>query len=151
MDFSKFDSMFDIEGLKADVKTAAENNKSFDEVPVGDYEVKITKMDLVESKNGDPMFSCWFKIVSGEQKDRLIFMNQLLTKGFQIHIVNQFLRSLETDIDVHFDNFKQYSQLIFDIHEKIDSEKLEFALEYGKKNNFPTFKIVEVFEDSVPY
>lgn len=146
MDFSKFDSMFDIEGLKADVKASAEKSKDFDAVPVGQYEVKITKMELTESKKGEPMFSCWFKILAGDQKDRLIFMNQVISKGFQIHIVNEFLRSLGTDTEVTFENFKQYSQTIFDIHEKIDSEQLEFALDYGKKNDFPTFKITDVFE-----
>lgn len=146
MDFSKFDSMFDIEGLKADVKASAEKSKDFDAVPVGQYEVKITKMELTESKKGEPMFCCWFKILAGDQKDRLIFMNQVMTKGFQIHIINEFLRSLGTETDVHFDNFKQYSQLIFDIHEKIDEEKLEYGLDYGKKNDFPTFKITDVFE-----
>lgn len=146
MDFSKFDSMFDIEGLKADIKSSAENSKDFDPIPAGEYEVKITKMELTESKKGDPMFCCWFKILAGDQKDRLIFMNQVINKGFQIHIINEFLRSLGTDEDIHFDNFSQYSQLIYDVHEQIDSDKLEFALDYGMKNNFPTFKITEVFE-----
>lgn len=150
MDFSKFDKMVNLEGLKNDIKDAENGNGSYDEIPVGTYEVKIEKMELTESKKGDPMFSCWFKIVGNYQNGRLIFMNQVITQGFQFHIVNEFLRSLDTGIDVHFDNFEQYNDLIYDIHEKIESEHLEFTLEYGKKKDFPTFKIIEVFEGT-PY
>lgn len=146
MDFSKFDKIVNLDGLKNDIKTVEEHQGEYDEVPVGTYEVKIEKMELTESKKGDPMFSCWFKIVSEYQNGRLIFMNQLITQGFQIHIVNEFLRSLDTGLDVHFDSFEQYGNLIFDSLEKINSEHLEFKLEYGKKKDFPTFKIVEVFE-----
>lgn len=146
MDFSKFDKMVNLEGLKNDIKDAENGNGSYDEIPVGTYEVKIEKMELTESKKGDPMFSCWFKIVGDYQNGRLIFMNQVITQGFQFHIVNEFLRSLDTGLDIHFDNFEQYNDLIYDIHEKIESEHLEFTLEYGKKKDFPTFKIIEVFE-----
>lgn len=149
MDFSKFDKMVNLEGLKNDIKDAENGNGSYDEIPVGTYEVKIEKMELTESKKGDPMFSCWFKIVGDYQNGRLIFMNQVITQGFQFHIVNEFLRSLDTGLDIHFDNFEQYNDLIYDIHEKVESEHLEFTLEYGKKKNFPTFKIIEVFEGTL--
>jgi imidazole glycerol phosphate synthase subunit HisF len=35
-----------------------------------------------------------------------------LMQGFQIHICNTFLRSLNCDVDVNFENFPQYSELI---------------------------------------
>lgn len=146
MDFSKFDKIIDTNGLQNDIKEAENGNGNYDEVPVGEYEVHIEKMELAESKKGEPMFSCWFKVVSECQKGRLIFMNQVITKGFQIHIVNEFLRSLDTGVDVHFESFQQYGEMILDIKEKIEIAKLEYALEYGKKNNFPTFKIKEVLE-----
>jgi hypothetical protein len=145
IDFSKFDKAIDVEGLQKDVQDAAENGMSFKEVPKGDYEVKIEKLELVESKAGDPMVSCWFKILSGEFEKSMIFMNQVITKGFQIHIANEFLRSLGTDILVEFKSYAQYAQLLMDIHEAIDG-KLEFALKYGEKKGFGTFEITEVFE-----
>lgn len=150
MDFSKFDKIIDVNGLQNDIKEAEQHQGEFDEVPTGTYEVRIEKMELTESKKGDPMFACRFKIVSEYQNGRFIFMNQLITKGFQIHIVNEFLRSLDTGVDVHFDSFQQYGNLIFDIKEKIEIAKLEYALEYGKKNDFPTFKITEVLE-AIPF
>lgn len=145
MDFSKFNKAVDLAALKKDVQEAEENG-DYREVPKGNYEVKIEKMELKESKKGDPMLSVWFKILSGEYEGSMLFMNQVVTNGFQIHICNTFLRSLETGLEIQFDDFEQYSNLIFDVHEKVDVEKLEFALEYGEKNGFNTFKITEVFE-----
>jgi len=144
MDFSKFDKKVDLEGLKKDIEDSASSD--FKEVPLGSYEVAITKLELGESKKKDPMVKVWFKIVSeGEYKGSLIFMNQVITKGFQIHIVDEFLRSLGTDIDIHFDSYSQYADLLLDVFEAIDGN-FEFGLKYGENKGFNTFKITDVFE-----
>lgn len=143
MDFSKFDKQVDLEGLKKDIEDSANND--FKEVPHGTYEVAITKLELKESKKGDPMVAVWFKILDGEFKNSLIFMNQVITQGFQIHIVDEFLRSLDTGIDVTFESYSQFNELLLDIFEAVDGN-LEFALEYGENKGFNTFKITEVFE-----
>lgn len=143
-DFSKFDEMVDLEGLKKDIEESSNND--FKEVPHGDYEVAIAKLELGESKKGDPMVKVWFKIVSdGEFKGNLIFMNQVITKGFQIHIVDEFLRSLETGIEVSFESYRQYNELLLDIFEAIEG-KYEYGLKYGERKGFNTFEITEVFE-----
>lgn len=143
MDFSKFDKQVDLEGLKHDIEASADND--FREVPHGAYEVAITKLELGESKKGDPMVKVWFKIVSGEYKGSLLFMNQVITRGFQIHIVDEFLRSLETDIEISFESYSQYNELLMDIFEAING-KLEFALKYGENKGFNTFEITDIFE-----
>lgn len=145
IDFSKFDKKVDLQGLKDDIAEAAANGGDFKEVPHGNYEVKIQKLELSESKKGDPMFVCWMKILTGEYQNSLIFMNQVVTQGFQIHIVDEFLRSLETDVNVCFENYSQYAEMIMDIAEKIDG-KLEYAVEYGENKGFNTFKITDVFD-----
>lgn len=146
IDFSKFDKAIDTEGLQHDVQEAAENGSgSYREVPHGQYEVEITKLELVESKKGDPMVSIWFKILNGDCEKSLIFMNQVITKGFQIHIVNEFLRSMDTGIEIKFETYSQYGQLLMDVMEEIDGS-LEFAIDYGEKKGFNTFAITEVFE-----
>lgn len=150
MDFAEFDKAFDVAGLKNDIKKAEENGTDYEEIPVGEYEVKIEKMELKKSKKGEPMFSCWFKVLVGDYKGKLIFMNQLLKEGFHFHLVNQFLRSLETGKEIVFDSFNQYGNLIYDIKEFIDIKGYEFALDYQKKDGkYSTFKIVEVFK--VPF
>ena len=143
MDFSKFDKQVDLEGLKKDIEDSASGD--FKEVPCGDYEVAINKLELAESKKGDPMVKIWFKIVSGEYKNSLIFMNQVIIKGFQIHIVNELLRSLGTDIDIHFDSYSQYADLLETIFNEVE-DNFEYALSYGEKKGFNTFEIIEVFE-----
>ena len=143
MDFSKFDKQVDLEGLKKDIEDSANND--FKEVPHGTYEVAITKLELGESKKGDPMVKIWFKIVSGEYKNSLIFMNQVITQGFQIHIVDELLGSLDTDIDIHFDSYSQYNELLLDVFEAIE-DKFEYVLLYGERKGFNTFEITEVFE-----
>lgn len=146
IDFSKFDKQVDLEGLKNDIKEAENNSGDFKEVPHGNYEVKIQKLELGESKKGDPMFICWMKILSGDFKNSLIFMNQVVTQGFQIHIVDDFLRSLETDTDIEFESYGQYADMIMDVAEAIDDAGLEYAVEYGENKGFNTFKITDVFE-----
>ena len=145
--FGKFNSMFDVAALKADVEEAAKNGTgNYKEVPCGDYEVKVTKMELTESKKGSPMVTIWFKILAGEYEGSLIFMNQVITQGFQIHICNTLLRSFDTGHDVHFDDFDQYENLILDIAEAIDTKKLEYGLKLGENKGYKTFEITEVFE-----
>jgi hypothetical protein len=151
IDFSKFDKKFDVEGLKKDVQDAAENGGggTREEVPHGTYEVKIEKLELVESKKGDPMVTCWMRILKGDFKNSIIFMNQVITQGFQIHIANEFLRSLDSSIDIppkYFEGYEAYADLLMDIHEDIDGQ-LEYLLKYDQNNKgYNTFEIVEVFE-----
>ena len=148
--FDKWNKNVDGEALKKDVQAAAEGSQQYEEVPYGTYEVKVEKMELKEcgseKHKGEPMISIWFKVITGQNKGGMIFMNQLLTQGFQIHIVNELLRSMETDVDVEFDgNYEHYNNMILDVLEACD--KLEFVLKYSEsKKGYPTFKIEDVFE-----
>jgi len=149
--FAQWDNAVDMEGLQKDIQEAKENGGgNFKEVPHGQYEVSIEKMELKATKTkNDPMVSVWMKIVSGEFKGSLIFMNQVITQGFQIHIVNEFLRSLIEDCAdspvVEFKSYAQYNNLLMDIHELI-ADSFEYAVDYGQtKKGFDTFEITEIF------
>ena len=147
--FDKWDKSVDTEGLANDVAEAEKNGGTGDypEVPVGQYEIKIEKMELKESSKGDPMFSAWFRILSGDYENQLLFMNSVITQGFQIGNVNRFLRSLDAVEDVEFKNYAQYNNLIMDIMEVIDDMGLEYLIEYKKgKKDFPVYTIKDVFE-----
>ena len=138
-----FDKLFDLEGLKKDITEASSND--YQDVPLGDYEVKIEKMELVESKKGDPMVSIWFKIVAGEFKGSMIFYNQVITKGFQIHSNNELLLSFNSGLEVTFESYGAYDQLLSDIYTAVDG-KYEYLLSYGQNNKgFKTYKINDVF------
>lgn len=164
--FDKWDKSIDVERLAADVREAEENGTgSYKEVEPGEYEVAIEKMEVKESSKGTQMVSIWFKVVSdGEYKGSLIFMNQVITQGFQIHIVNKLLRAMTEECDSKFKNevetklknwfakdsedrfsYSKYNDLLLDIHEQI-ADNFEYALKYGQnKKGYSTFEITEVF------
>ena len=144
--FEKWNSNIDLAGLQQDIKDAQDNNKEFEAVPHGEYEVKLDKLELKATKKGDPMVSAWFTILEGKYKKSKLFMNQVITQGFQIHIVNEFLRSMKTDIDVDFEDYKQYADLLLDVAEFCDANNLEFAIKYEDNKGYDKFTITEVFE-----
>ena len=144
--FEKWNSNIDLAGLQQDIKDAQDNNKEFEAVPHGEYEVKLDKIELKATKKGDPMVSAWFTILEGKYKNSKLFMNQVVTQGFQIHIVNEFLRSMKTDIDVDFEDYKQYAELLLDVAEFCDANNLEFAIKYEDNKGYDKFTITEVFE-----
>ena len=145
--FDKWNEAVDGKALAKDFKEVEANGGgTYEEVPFGKYEVKIEKMELKESRKGDPMFTCWFKILEGDRKNSIIFMNQVITQAFQIHIVCEFLRSLGTEVVVDFDgNYEHFNDTILDVAEAVDG-KLEFLIDYYEKKGFPNFKVEEIYD-----
>lgn len=148
INWEEFDKNVDIENLEKDVQEASTREfGDYEDVPFGKYEVKINKLELTQSKKGDPMVSVWFEIINGNNKGRLIFMNQVVLQGFQIHTANEFLRSLGTDENIEFKGYSAYNILILNIYEK--SVNNEYALEYAEnKKGYKTFKILEKFNNN---
>ena len=145
--FDKWNSSIDVDGLRHDVEEAAANGGGdYKDVPHDSYEVAINKMELKESKNGNPMLSIWFKVLTGDFKGSMIFMNQVLTSGFGIHKANEFLKSLGTDVQVEFKDYSQYNDCVLDVFEAVNG-KMEYVLNYGENNKgYNTFEIEDVFE-----
>ena len=144
--FEKWNSNVDLAGLQKDIKDAKDNNKEYEAVPHGEYEVKLDKLELKATKKGDPMVSAWFTILQGKYKNNKLFMNQVVTQGFQIHIVNTFLKSMGTDLNIEFVDCKQYAELLLDVAEECDTNNLEFVLKYEDNKGYDKFTITEVFE-----
>lgn len=140
--WEKFDKEIDKDIQK---KIEEAENSEYAEVPLGDYEVKVDNMELKISKSGNPMVSIWFKIVAGEFKNNLLFMNQVINMPFQIGIANKILRALAPNVEVEFQTYTQYANLIMDIYEEIDG-KFEYAIKYGEKKGFSTFEVLDIFE-----
>ena len=152
--FSKWDKEIDIDGLNEDVKAAANGSGgNYKEVPHGNYEVAVQQMELKESKKGKPMVSIWFKIVSdGEYKGSMIFYNQVIDNGTGLHINNEMLRKMVSEMGtdapvIELKSFEQYSELLMDIFEAV-ADNFEYGLKYtaNKKNkDFSDFEITDVF------
>ena len=144
--FEKWNSNVDLAGLQKDIEDAQDNNREYEEVPHGEYEVKLDKLELKATKKGDPMVSAWFTILEGKYKKSKLFLNQVITQGFQIHIVNELLKSMKTDLVIEFVDYKQYADLLLDVAEFCDANKLEFAIKYEDNKGYDKFTITEVFE-----
>lgn len=149
MDFSKFNNRVDLDGLRKDAAEAANTEFDNEEVPYGKYDVRLEKLELVECKSeknkGQPMVSVWFRIAEGTQKNRLIFMNQLVNEGFKIHIIKEFLKTLDSGYEIDFVDYNQFGQLLMDILEA--SSDTGFVLDYFEnKKGYKAYKIEEVFD-----
>lgn len=145
LDYDKFDKMVDLD----DLRDASSGSGDFEEVPDGTYEVDIEKFEMTESSKGTPMVKGWYRILSGDYKGQLIFMNQVITLKFQVGIVNDLIRGFDVipEEDVKFESFKQYDNLICDTLEAIRSQKLQYALKQTTdKKGYKRFSIVEVYE-----
>lgn len=143
--FAEFDKAVDVKALAEDVKNSSDS-PVYKDVPDGDYEIKIEKLELVATKETHkPMVSGWFRVLSGEYKGQLIFMNQVVDEAFKIHLVKQFLISLDTELDIDFETYTQFGNLLMDVMEKIDG-KLEYGLKYShNRKGYATFEITDVF------
>lgn len=155
-DWGKFDKKVDLEALAVDVQEVEENGGGgdFEKVPDGQYEVAVEKMELTESKKGDPMLMIWFNIVDGEFEGQKIFYYKVMQPqndkawGYQVHQNNEMLRKLWdcNEEDVKFTSFGEYADLVLDIHEDIDGQFEYLLSKETDKNGFDQFKILEVFE-----
>lgn len=145
--FDKWNEQIDGAKMAQEVKEVEQNGGGeYKEIPVGEYEVKIEKMELKEAKSGAPMVSVMFRILEGEFKKSCLFMNQVVTQPFQISIMNSFLRSLDTGVEVDFDgNYANYNETILDVFEATDKDKLEFLISYTESKGYPRYKIKEVY------
>lgn len=148
IDFSKFDEQVNSTQLAADIKAAGENNQEFEETPDGVYVCKVENLEIGETKDGRPMLKAMFRIIEGDMKKRCLFANRVLfgTKNDANMIASAigFLKSLDSGIDVVFENYSQFAELVLDIAEEIDGV-LEYEVEY-EKDAFQSIKITEVFE-----
>lgn len=146
--FDKFDKTVDTEGLQNDLKNAEEGKSEYRDVPHGKYEVEVAKIEPTISKKGSPMLTIWFRILKGNYAKSILFYNQTFDKGFGLHKANEMLRDLVFgEIDITFESFSQYEDLIYEVAEFIDAEQTEYALNYSesKTAGFHEFIIEEVF------
>lgn len=150
--WEQFDQQYDEKTLQQETKEAA-NNTGFQELPDGNYTVKCDSIEAKVNKKGNPMATFTFTVMEGQYKKRKIFYNQVLNSGFGRYKCNEFLRSMDLDCviaegDMIFKNFRQYSQLLLDAAEEIETANLRFELEIEKQDNsdFYNYSITDVFE-----
>lgn len=152
IDFSMFDNKVDLNELQDEVNNAPDNE--FDEVPDGIYVVKIEKMEIKLTKAGDKlMFAVQCKIIEGEQENRNIFFNRVISgnkvsekwnDGRAIKSVITWLQKLETNVVPEFINYEDFAGCVLDIFQEIQG-KVELEVDY-KASNFNPITIKEVYD-----
>jgi hypothetical protein len=146
IDFNKFNEMFPADKMKKELKEAKENSGA--QLPDGEYTCKLDKMELGESSKGALMIKAQFRITKGEHKKQCIFKNCVLTgtknDGFMLHKANEFLESLDSGIDVSFEDWEQYNDLILDIAEAIQEDNLTYVVQLTKNGQYQDFEIVGI-------
>jgi len=140
-----FDGDFDLEAFKADFEKLNEVKKEYAEVEAGQYEVRVVGLELGKTKDGSKdMVKVRYRIIAGVHTGNYLFQNQVITKGFQIKIINDLLESFESGLEIKFEDQFQWLDLIDKV--KIAIEDKEYGLDYGENNKgFKTFKITNVF------
>lgn len=150
--WSEFNKKVDLDSLAKEADEIVKNGGTGDypELEAGTYMANIEKMEVKETKDGRPMLSAMFRIIEGEHKKQCMFMNRVLfgTKNDPNMIASAvgWLESLEPseDIDVIFEDYDQFADLVLDIAE--DVSELTYEVEYDP-DNFNPIHISDVFED----
>lgn len=147
VDFEKWNKEFGGEEAIKELKEVGEN--SFTELPDGTYLCKLEKLELAESKKGQPMVKGQFRITEGEHKKQCLFYNQVFTRGFPQHKALEFLRSLQVleDSDIDFDgNFVNFNDLLLDIAETAEQDSLRFEIVKAKDGEYTRLTCEGTFE-----
>jgi len=92
------------------------------------------------------MMSIHMKIVAGKYENQYLFYNQVVATAFGIHMAKEFLKSLETEIEIEFERYFQFDNLINNLMDYIENKELEYQVKYSKnKKGFSVFEIKEVY------
>lgn len=147
---NELDKKVDIDGFNKDVKEASKGG--FEELPLGKYEVRLESLEMKATKKAkDPMIVAQFTVIEGDYKKRKVFVNQVCymashpnSNANRMNISLQFLRSLDSGLEVEFEGFKALARLVERIDDKCEGE--EYLLEIGENKGFRNYKIVEHFD-----
>lgn len=154
IDFSAFDSKVDLAALQKEVEEAKDTD--FGDVPDGDYIVSIEKMEIKLTKAQDKlMFAVQCKIKEGEQANRTIFFNRVISgnknsetwnDGRAIKSVCTWVNELlgEDEEPVEFVNYEDFAGQILDVFQSIQNN-IEMEVTYAA-NKFNPISIKEVFD-----
>lgn len=149
--FEEFDNKYDSAQIAKDVEEKG-GSSDYEKLPSGDYEVTVEKAELKKTAKGNPMVSFWLKVVSGDYKGKRIFYNQAISEDPNkahtgIHFANEFMKSLQTGVEIKFVKFSQWNDVILDVAEYAQNK--EYHLEYvnGGENGFDKFTITELLSD----
>lgn len=148
IDFKKFNQEFPAEQVKKQMKDAETNSGS--DLPDGEYKIKLDKMELAQSQKGQLMIKAQFRIKAGNHQNKCIFVNKVMTgtknDGFMMLKAKEFLESLDSGLDVEFNDWEQFNDLILDIADAIKDDDLTYICTLTTDNKYQNFEIIDVLD-----
>lgn len=144
MDFEKWNKEFGGAEAVKELEEASKNQ--FTELPDGTYKCKLEKLELGESKKGQPMVKGMFRIVADPHKNQCLFYNQVFTRGFPQHKALEFLRSMQIfdESEIDFDgNFFDFNDLLLDMSE--EAAGMTFEIEKSKGGEYTRLEVIDIF------
>ena len=148
IDFKKFNQEFPAEQVKKQMKDAETN--SGPDLPDGEYKIKLDKMELAQSQKQQLMIKAQFRIKAGNHQNKCIFVNKVMTgtknDGFMMLKAKEFLESLDSGIDVEFNDWEQFNDLILDIADAIKDDDLTYICTLTTDNKYQNFEIIDVLD-----
>lgn len=148
IDFVKFNKEFPADQVNKQMKEAEENGGGGSELPDGEYKVTLDKMELGLSKKNALMITAQFRIQAGDHKKQCIFVNRVLTgtknDGFMMLKAKEFLESLDSGIDVVFEDWEQFSDLVLDIQDAVLDDNLTYIVTLETDGKYQNFEIIDV-------
>lgn len=154
IDFGKFDEAVDQAALQKEIEEVKDTD--FADVPDGKYIVSIEKMEIKLTKAQDKlMFAVQCKIKEGEQANRMIFFNRVISgnkvsetwnDGRAIKSVCTWVNKLleEDEAPVEFVNYQDFADQILDVFQSIQGN-VEMEVTYAA-DKFNPIIIEEVFD-----
>lgn len=154
IDFSAFDNKVDLNALQKEVANAPDTD--FADVPKGTYIVGIDKMEIKLTKAGDKlMFAVQCSIKEGDQKNRKIFFNRVISgnktsetwnDGRAIKSVVTWVNELlgEDEAPVEFVNYADFADQILDVFQSVENA-IELEVDYDG-DRFNPISIKEVYD-----
>jgi hypothetical protein len=138
--------------MNEEYQNATVEKKSFDPLPDGNYQVIVDTVKLKKTQKTDKPMLVWeFKIVSGDNKGRKIFKNDVLDPNSEY--INDKLKYLKGDLSVCDVELKELGDLENSLHKLLD-KYLEITLKTkgDNQNIFINRQLVkEVSEDDIPF
>ena len=140
------------EDMKASFEEALQNENNGnnggerEEVPHGQYIVKVEKLYYQESRTGKHMARTWFRILEGKYKNMVIFYNQLIDTPVKLQIFARFLKSLDSGVELTFDSMDDFKNLLKTVCDEI-TDTLEYDLDFNQNaKGYDTYTIKGVYD-----
>lgn len=172
IDFAALDKKVNFEELNANIKEAEENGGTgnYEELPKGEYMVRIEKLEIGETKDERPMLKVMARVQEAVSEDEAenknddalrffdnykgkkkpcIFMNRVLygTKNDANMIASAvgWLNSLEPqDTTATFETYSQFNDCVLDIFEEIENA-VEFHVLYDP-DAFNSIRVIAAYD-----